>query len=357
MHINDNKYSDIVLFVGCAYNPPRGGVAQVLYNYRKYIFNPFNIVVDSASGSRLYKAFIFFTALLQLCIKLIFGKYKIVHIHTSSYNSFKRSSYFVSISKFFNKKVILHIHGGGFAEYYKTNPQWVSKVLNKTDYIIALSMKWKLFFETIASVPLVAVVENLIAPIQREQKKSFHDNKIHLLFLGLITEDKGVFDLMSLVSDNINYFYENNIVIHIGGNGEVSRLLEIINSHKLDELVKFEGWVDGTNKIELLKKVDAFILPSHAEGLPLSILEAMSFSLPIIASNVGGIPEIVENDVNGYIISPLDNLQLIEAISKIIVDPAVRERMGIASYSRVCSYFPKSVSVKLGNIYEKLLDA
>lgn len=349
-------YSGQVLSIGCEFSPPKGGVAQVLYNYSQFIFDPFNIIVDSKSGSTTLKLLVFIKACVILVFRLLSNKYKIVHIHTSSYNSFKRSSYFLAISKFFHKKVVLHIHGGGFVDFYKTNPKWITKVLDKADCIITLSMKWKQYFETITSIPTVAIVENLIPPVDEIQKDSCNDNKVHLLFLGLITEEKGIFDLLKLVSEKKSFFYENNAVFHIAGNGEVDRLLELIDSYNLGEIVKFEGWVAGEHKINLLKKMDAFILPSYAEGLPLSILEAMSFSLPIIATNVGGIPEIVENNINGYLISPKNNSQLFEAISKIVAQPELREQMGKSSYRRATSYFPNTVAVKLSEIYKNLLD-
>ena len=78
-------------------------------------------------------------------------KIKIVHIHTASYNSFKRSAWYVSLANFMRKKVLLHIHGGGFKEYYATNPQWISSVLNKCDGIITLSESWKEFFQGVTT--------------------------------------------------------------------------------------------------------------------------------------------------------------------------------------------------------------
>ena len=353
MHINDNKYSDIVLFVGCAYNPPRGGVAQVLYNYRKYIFNPFNMVVDSASGSRLYKAFIFLTALLQLCIKLIFGKYKIVHIHTSSYNSFKRSSYWVRVVKFLNKKVVLHIHGGAFKAYYETNPGWIASVLNRADHIICLTDSWKEFYSQITHDVQISVVENVISPPQIKVMDKGEDTSIHALFLGLITETKGVFDLLEVIIDNAAQL-RGKFMLHIGGNGQIEKLLKIIKDNSIEDLVQYEGWVAGEKKNDLMNLCDAFIILSYAEGLPVSIIEALSYGQYVIASNVGGIPEILPEQF-GMLIEPGNKPDIKAAIDYVIShqDECVKDKIKRQSYT--VHYGPKAISVKLSIVYDSLL--
>lgn len=82
----------------------------------------------------------------------------------------------------------------------------------------------------------------------------------------------------------------------------------------------------------------------------------MSHSIPIISTPVGGIPEVVTNGVNGYLITPGDTEQLYDAIETIIADDNIRKRMGEASYSRVTAHFPDSVSLKLEDIYKNLLE-
>lgn len=345
--------SQKVLFVGCAYNPPRGGVAQVLYNYRKYIFNPFNIVVDSASGSRLYKAFIFFTALLQLCIKLIFGKYKIVHIHTSSYNSFKRSSYWVRIVKFLKKKVVIHIHGGAFKDYYETNPGWISSVLNKVDHIICLTDSWKEFYSQITHDVQISVVENVISPPQIKVMDKGEDTSIHALFLGLITENKGIFDLLEVISDN-STLLRGKLVLHIGGNGQIEQLLKVIQDNSIEDIVKYEGWVSGDQKNDLMNLCDVFILPSYAEGLPVSIMEALSYGQYVIASNVGGIPEILPTQF-GILIEAGNKLDIKAAIDYVIShkEECLKDKAKRQSYT--VQYYPHSISAKLRTLYDSLL--
>ena len=351
-HSITNRYSKTVLFVGCAYDPPRGGVAQVLYNYKKFIFNPFNIIIDSNSGSGLCKTFVFFTALLQLCLKLIFGKYKIVHIHTSSYNSFKRSSYWVRIAKLLKKKVVLHIHGGAFKAYYETKPGWISSILNKADHIICLTESWKEFYSQITHDVHISVVENVISPPEISIKDD-EKSKLHALFLGLITETKGVFDLLEVISNN-STLLRGKFMLHIGGNGQIEKLLKIIKDNSIEDIVQYEGWVAGDRKNDLMNICDIFILPSYAEGLPVSIIEALSYGQYVIASNVGGIPEILPEQF-GMLIEPGNKPDIKAAIDYVIShqEECVKDKIKRQSYT--VHYGPKAISAKLRQVYDSLL--
>lgn len=97
---------------------------------------------------------------------------------------------------------------------------------------------------------------------------------------------------------------QNRIVLHIGGNGETDRLLSIIKELGIETLVRFEGWVDKEKKQYLLNLADVYILPSFIEGVPISILEAESYHKPVITTNVGGIPSIVQDRVSGVFVTP-----------------------------------------------------
>ena len=132
MKLISNKICKSVLTIGCQHLPPRGGVAQVLYIYDKYIFTSFNKLTDTCNGSKVIKLWQFLVAFIGLFTKLMSNKQiKIVHIHTSSYNSFIRSSTFVNLAKTMRRRIILHIHGGDFKKFYASSPEKIVSVLNK----------------------------------------------------------------------------------------------------------------------------------------------------------------------------------------------------------------------------------
>lgn len=342
-----------VLTIGCSYKMPKGGIAQVMNTYSKYVFQKFNVIVNSTNNGFLINSIVLAFSYLQTLAILIFNSnIKIIHIHTASYRSFKRSALWVNLAKFFNKKVILHIHGGAFKEYYKTNPTWIQSILDKSDCIITLSNEWKHYFKDELGCKNVRIIPNVVPyPSKVDLKK---DGKFHLLFLGLISENKGIFNLLDIIKEN-RIDFQNKLILHIGGNGKALELKEFIKANSLESIVKYEGFVSGNKKIELLNQADAFILPSYIEGLPISILEAMSYSLPIIATNVGGIPEIVENNKNGFIFPPGDMLRMKNSIINLMDNYQQQKEMGSASHEIIKDFLPDSVSQKLCKIYNELL--
>ncbi len=344
--------SDSVLTVGCAFHPPRGGVAQVLYNYEHYVFSDFKYIVNSGGGNKLHKLAIAINGLRKMKHTLsVDKKIKIVHIHTASYNDFWRSTYYLNLAKRCGKKVVLHIHGGGFKDFYATNPTKIARELDKCDTLVVLSASWKKWFEEIMPEKKIEVVENIVPkPDKVDREKA--DNRLHLLFLGLITQQKGIFDLLEVLAENKAAF-NGKLCLHIGGNGEVEKLKSLIEEKQLSGMVVFEGWADEEKKRHLFSLIDAFILPSYTEGVPISILEAMSYGLPILSTKVGGIPEIVSDNENGFLFDAGDK----EAMRKILIagleDSEKLSLMGKSASNYIENHFPDAVSARLSSIYKQ----
>lgn len=347
------ELSDSVLTVGCAFHPPRGGVAQVLYNYERYVFPHFKYVVNSGGENKFVKLGRAVGALWQMFFRLAFDRrIRIVHIHTASYNSFRRSMYFVGLGKLFGKKIILHIHGGGFREFYATNPKKIAKRLDRCDTLVVLSETWKRWFEGILPEKKIEVVGNIV-PKPTNIEKMRVDNRLHLLFLGLITEEKGIFDLLDVLEKNKSVF-AGRVCLHIGGNGKVDKLQRILEEKGLQDMVTYEGWVDEEKKSYLFSLSDAFVLPSYTEGLPVSILEAMSYGLPIIATRVGGIPELVLDNENGILFEAGNKEEMLESIRVFVDNDELRHDMGNNSKVKSETFLPDHIASLLFKVYNNI---
>lgn len=344
--------SERVLTIGCQWKKPKGGIAVVLNSYSR-IFPEFNIIVNSNENNTIVNILQLLYSLVALTIRLIFSQnIRIVHIHSASYNSFNRSVLFISLAKIFKRKVVIHIHGGGFKEYYEKNSSFVHKNLLKCDAIISLTQYWKEFFNGLGLKNVVIVPNIIDRPVT--QKKKNNDGKVHILYLGLITKAKGIYDLLDIIREHKTEL-ENKITLRVGGNGEIDILQSIIKEHGLSNIVKFEGWVSGDKKVLMLNYADIFILPSYTEGLPISILEAMSYKIPVISTPVGGIPEIITDGENGFLFTPGDKDALYNAIKTLVANKDLREDMGKKTYQKVHLHFPENVSMKLENVYQELL--
>lgn len=350
----DDTICNKVLTLGCDWHYPLGGVARVLNSYNYYIYKNFKFIKTTKNASSFVKICAFVYAVISLILYCVFSDIKIVHIHGSSYNSFRRKSVLIRVSKFFGKKVVYHIHGGEYHVFYRKNEKRVKEILRMVDAIITLSNSWKDFFVNEVGCENVFIIPNITPFCPPQMNSEFREIK-NVVFIGTLCRNKGVYDIVQMCIDYQN-FLRNRIMIYLCGSGEVNEVQSLVGDHNLSDIITCTGTVDYAQISKMLEKCDVYILPSYNEGLPISILEAMSHSIPIISTPVGGIPEVVTNGVNGYLITPGDTEQLYHAIETIIADDNIRKRMGEASYSRVTAHFPDSVSLKLEDIYKNLLE-
>lgn len=350
-----------VLYAGVDYRKPVGGIAAVENEYAKFI-QPYKFVRTCVAGNKLTKALVAAEGLIKFTWKLLTDKeIAIVHVNAASDASFWRKRNIITIAKLFGKKVVYHCHGGGFKRFHSAHPKAVAKVMGKVDCVATLSDMWKEYFTNNFSCRHVEVINNVIpypTPSPKAGSTNPSSNKtpqpFSLLFLGKITQEKGIYDLIDIISTN-KANWEGKLELVIGGNGEVENLLHLINGKGLEKIVRYAGYVSGEVKAELLNHSDAFILPSYYEGLPISILEAMSYGKAIITTNVGGIPSIVTHNGNGYIIKPGDTDSLTLAIQQLISMPEEARRMGKESLDRISPYFPDEVDRQLTRLYKSLL--
>lgn len=155
-------------------------------------------------------------------------------------------------------------------------------------------------------------------------KKIFNKEFISIGFLGRITKDKGVFELLDA-------FYllktkYQNIKLKFAGNGKAEKLLrKKVKELGIEHSVSFYGEV--TDPSWFYQQIDIFILPSYSEGLPITILEAMASGVLIIASNVGGIPEVIESNVNGILLNKVEPNHIVKILENIMNKPLLLEKL------------------------------
>lgn len=346
------ELSKHILTIGPNYTPPRGGIAQVLYTYDKDIFENFLFIKTTEIGNHAKKFFCCCIAIVKFLSYCLCKNIKIVHIHTASRNSFWRKSIFILISWLLKKKIVLHIHGGQFESFVNHHP-FILHILKRCSSIIVLSPSKLVYYQEHFGLNHINVINNVIpCPIIKEKEIS---DTVNFLFLGFLCKDKGIYDLLDIISCNKDR-YTGKMKLFIGGNGNVEKVKRIIKENKLDQIVFYIGWVDGEKKIEILNKSHVYILPSYVEALPISILEAMSYHLPIISTRVGAIPDIVHNNENGFLVNPGDKDALKNAISEMIsATPEKRENMGQQSFNLVQPYLSIYVSKNLEELYMSLL--
>jgi glycosyltransferase involved in cell wall biosynthesis len=347
-----------VLVVGSSLED-KGGIVTVMDNISRSINNEkfqLDWVETYITGSKLKRVMIFLKGLMLFIYKMFFQRPNLVHIHMSYNGSFYRKSIFVLICKMIKLPVIVHVHGSTFKDFYKKLNSFQVKychyILNNTDQIIVLSIQWKDFFSSFVDPNKIFVLYNGVQ--QSGFKKTDKNNVPVCLFLGRLGERKGIYDLLKA----IKHLKDKGVKAEfwLAGDGEVEKVNNLIKDYGIEKSTRTLGWINGLEKKELLQKADVLALPSYNEGLPMAILEAMDYGLAIISTPVGGIPEVIKADENGYLVNVGNTTELAEALAKVIEDDDLRALMGINNKKKIEKQFNLNVLIKdLEMLYNKIL--
>lgn len=143
----------------------------------------------------------------------------------------------------------------------------------------------------------------------------------------------------------------------VAGDGPLREELERqARARGLLSQVTFCGRIEHSRLLLLLPAVDAFVLPSQHEGLPLALAEAMAMQRPVLATPVGGVPDLIQDNINGLLVPPGDARALAHGIERLMDDPALRERLGTAAREQVVRSFSSArVAEQWEAFYQELI--
>jgi len=356
-YIIEKELGDAVLMIGVAYkNNAPGGMAAVVQYYAQY-FENLRYIASWKSSNAVVKLLYGVSAYLRVIMTLLFDRrIKVLHIHSAADASFWRKSAIAKLGKLFGKRVLFHIHASRFRDFYNESEKKsaILSNLKAVDCLIVLSNSLKKWFEGIGvPVERIEVLHNITEYPVLSESASPDRRKTRFLFLGEIGPRKGVFDILRGMK-NHREDLDGRMELKIGGNKNEAELMSAIKEGGLGSMVTFEGWVSGEKKRTLLNWADVYILPSFNEGLPIGILEAMSYGCSIITTRVGGIADVVEQGKNGVFVTPGDDEGIVEAIRRYIDDPELIRKEGTRNQELVKAYYPDCVLGHLSQIYTKM---
>lgn len=177
--------------------------------------------------------------------------------------------------------------------------------------------------------------------------------KFDIVYFGRMTPNKGVALLLDAFSQLLPSFPFARLFL-IGSGESVTAFKAHAENLRISEKITWEDWLEGDALFSRLVEMDLFSLPSFAEGLPCSILEAMSLGLPIVAADVGGISEVLEHNVSGILVPPRDGKALAQAFFRLAAVPLERQRLRKEAFSRSEKLFSKEALLeRLIAIYER----
>lgn len=170
------------------------------------------------------------------------------------------------------------------------------------------------------------------------------DEQIRVLFVGRLTEQKRPQDLIDAVAA-LSADIRQKVQIDILGDGELQeKLRQQISTLGLDDHVQLHG--HQSNAAEWMRRSDALVLPSRWEGLPNVVLEAMANGLPVIASNVDGIPEMIDHGVTGWLVAPCDTDAIAEQLTAVCIDREARDAVANRAFEAVRQRFSWDATIR-----------
>jgi glycosyltransferase involved in cell wall biosynthesis len=216
--------------------------------------------------------------------------------------------------------------------WFKKRFPWLIKplktLINKSDKITAISTHTRQELQHIIQKKIEIIPFSAAVP---ERKVSIGDDKT-ILFVGRIVERKGIKYLIKAFTEVKNNIPHNLVII--GEGPERPDLEKLVDQLGLRSRVSFTGWISSDEKLRYYEKCSFFVLPAvydkqgDIEGLGVVLIEAMSCSKPVIASNAGGITDIVDNEINGILVLPGDVKALAQAIKRLAKNTGLRQKMG-----------------------------
>lgn len=345
-----------IVMLGTAFDT-KGGVSSVVNVYRAAgLFEqwPIEYIATHRDGSKFSKLSQAIQAMARLLTLLVTRRVSLMHVHTASGPSFWRKSIYFALARLCGVPWILHLHGGHMIQFYEnagSTGRWLIRtVFHQSAGIIALSEHWKHWVEGCFCTSKVQVIAN---PVSISDPTEFHLRESgSLLFLGQFGHNKGIYLLLTAIEKLAGEF--PNLKLWAGGDGELEQVRVAAERLGIADRISILGWVNGEAKANLLAKASIYVLPSYAEAMPMSVLEAMAAGLPIVSTPVGGIPSAVRDGIEGRLVPPGDVEQLTDALRELLLNPELGRRMGQAARQTAVEKFSAARVIKeLGAIYRR----
>jgi glycosyltransferase involved in cell wall biosynthesis len=350
----DKKPLPRVVMLGPARNV-HGGVSTMVNNlYAAGLTEQVNLtyIATMVDGSKIRKLFRAIGAYLRFLAVL--PCIDIVHVLMSADASYYRKKVFIDTAFLFRKKIVIGHRGGDFQPfYYNQNARRQKRMrqtLNKAQVFLVLSPEWKEFFLPLVVPEKIEVLENGVT-LPKRKKMDYKGQK--LLFLGRICYVKGIKELLDIIPRLKERFPA--VSLCLGGVWDSNELKR--QADELGETIEFVGWLDKEGREKYYDQCAIFVLPTYYEGQPNSLLEAMAAGMPVIASEVRGVPHLVKDGINGRMIPPKDREALYNALVELLESEELRRKYGEAARKDMETRFSMKEWVEmLCTVYERVME-
>lgn len=349
-----------VLFVGSFRNTAKdGSVGGQMYACKSLIGSSLSeeiewILLDTTNKSvppppMFDRVFSAVKRIFKFIYLLLFCNPSSVLVFTANGPSVYEKGIMIIIAKLFRKNTIFAPRGGGLIEELKASDfkRKIFKLVTKySNYIICQGVFWQKYFNGLLgrdyTQKLVIIPNWIDYQLYQYPKKNFCNkdaNSVNILFMGWIQIEKGIHDLFDAILriKKIN----KRINVYFLGDGNQRAILQKraqTENNNTDIHFLFPGWVHGDEKLAFLHRADIFVLPSYAEGMPNSLIEAMATGIASISTNVGAVPDLIEHQVNGIMINPKDINALTDSLNQLLYNVELRDVLAAKAKEKIYRY-------------------
>ena len=204
-----------------------------------------------------------------------------------------------------------------------------------------------------------AVIFNPVKPIFFNVKDNELKNRLNIIYIGQISKRKGLIDLVKSLSElkKKAIMYQLSVVGDYNEDKYKELILSAIKENNLESQIKFYGWQTQESIVELMENIGIFILPSNQESLPMSIIESMSSGKVVIATDVGGVSEIIKKEENGYLYKRNDIKQLSSILENLFFNQG--KFLEISRNARIYAkknFAPSEIANKTKEFYSEVIN-
>ena len=380
-----------VLMIGAHPVKTLGGIStlisDILQSPLAREFEIKHVVSQMDECGKLGKLALMCTALAQTGWALLTWQPEVVYVHIGGNASLYRKTAFIALARLLGRRVLAHVHAGNFAPYFAEQRNlgrsvivhglglshkfiavseemagWLKKLWPSVEHcVIPNGVRCELFAPVVASRvdgvdgayeadranrSYALKVMKKASMLGDEDAQTSSLSAPRLLFIGKLGFLKGEADLLRALQA---VKAERGLDFRLDILGQLSSDIHaLVGEYDLASHIDQLGPVALAERIGYFQRTDIFVLPTYAEGMPIAVIEAMAAGLPCVTTPVGGIPELIRDGVEGFLVEPGDVTALAARLAQLIGDAALRRTMGARALQRAARYDLKLTLAQLG---------
>lgn len=296
-------------------------------------------------------------AILTMAKDRILDPTRIHHIHVAGRGSTSRKLILTEAAHLLGCFHILHLHDYDYAtDFAARSPRQQSlirRMFQRADCVVALGQRDRVTLATLLGVD----EDHLVTAHNCVPDPGAHNVRAGepplIVFLGRLSERKGVPELLLALSHPVMKELRWRAVL--AGDGPVEDYRRQAADMGLSGLVDMPGWLSADETRALCARADILVLPSHAEGLAMAVLEGLSHGLAVVTTRVGAHEEVISDGETGVFVPVGDKDALAAALAKLITDPDIRSRLAAGARAHYLNHFSmKAYMRSMENLYETI---